>query len=385
MPNPVQQVQHLGQSIWYDNISRGLIESGGLQDLIDLGVSGLTSNPTIFEKAISGSTDYDAAILSMVGGNASASVTFDALAFEDIRSAADLLRPIYDKTGGTDGYASLEVSPRLAHDTDDTIAEARRLFAALDRPNVLIKVPATPEGIPAIRRLIGEGVNVNVTLIFSLEAYRQVSDAYISGLEDLDEAAGDLSRVASVASFFVSRVDSAVDALLGERIRDGGQGLEGLLGKAAIANAKLAYQAFKSKFAGQRFTSLRAKGARVQRPLWGSTSTKNPELSDVLYVDSLIGPDTVNTVPEATLMAFADHGKAAQTLELDLQDAEDVFQALEDAGISIDQVTAKLLADGVGAFAGSYDELLVGIEEKTESLRSKEQQQIVASSPADSG
>ena len=385
MTNTVQQVQRLGQSIWYDNIRRGLIESGELQDLIDLGVSGLTSNPTIFEKAISGSTDYDAAILEMAGDNKSATETFEALAFDDIRAAADLLRPIYDRTGGADGYASLEVSPRLAYDTEATIADARRLFAALDRPNVLIKVPATPEGIPAIRRLIGEGVNVNVTLIFSLDAYRQVSDAYIGGLEDLAEAAGDLSRVASVASFFVSRVDTAVDGLLEERIRDDGQNLERLLGRAAIANAKLAYRTFKSTFSGQRFTALRAKGARVQRPLWGSTGTKNPAYSDVLYLESLIGPDTVNTVPEATLMAFVDHGRVAETLAQDVRDAEQVIQALEGAGVSLEQVTAKLLADGVSAFAGSYDELLVGIEDKTESLLSRQRQHVGASPSAGSG
>lgn len=383
--NTIQQVQHLGQSIWYDNISRGLIESGGLQDLIDLGVSGLTSNPTIFEKAISGSTDYDDAILGMAGDNKSASETFEALAVEDIRAAADLLRPIYDRTGGVDGYASLEVSPRLAHDTEATIAEARRLFAALDRPNVLIKVPATPEGIPAIRWLTGEGINVNVTLIFSIDAYEQVSDAYINGLEDLAEADGDLSSVASVASFFVSRVDTAVDGLLEGRIRDDGQDLEGLLGKAAIANAKLAYRTFSSTFNGQRFAALRAKGARVQRPLWGSTGTKNPAYSDVRYLDSLIGPNTVNTVPEATLMAFVDHGRSAQTLDQDVQDAEKAIQALQGAGISLDQVTTKLLADGMSAFATSYDELLAGIEDKAESLLSREHQHVDASPSADSG
>lgn len=382
--NTIQQVQHLGQSIWYDNISRGLIESGGLQDLIDLGVSGLTSNPTIFEKAISGSTDYDDAILGMAGDNKSASETFEALAVEDIRAAADLLRPIYDRTGGVDGYASLEVSPRLAHDTEATIAEAKRLFAALDRPNVLIKVPATPEGIPAIRRLTGEGINVNVTLIFSIDAYEQVSDAYISGLEDLAEADGELSSVASVASFFVSRVDTAVDSLLEGRIRDDGKDLEGLLGKAAIANAKLAYRTFSSTFSGQRFAALRAKGARVQRPLWGSTGTKNPAYSDVRYLDLLIGPDTVNTVPEATLMAFVDHGRSAQTLDQDVQDAEKVIEALQGAGISLDQVTTKLLADGVSAFATSYDELLAGIEDKAESLLSREHQHVDASTSADS-
>jgi transaldolase/glucose-6-phosphate isomerase len=366
VPNPIQQVQSLGQSIWYDNIRRGLLVSGELKRLIDLGVTGLTSNPTIFEKAISGSTDYDDALLSLALAGRSANEIYEALTLEDIQAASDLLRPIFDRTGGADGYASLEVNPHLAHDTEGTVAEAKRLFAALGRPNVMVKVPATPEGIPAVRRLIGEGVNVNVTLTFSLDAYSQVRDAYIGGLEDLARAGGDVSKVASVASFFVSRVDTAVDALLQERIMHGDT--EGvaptLLGRAAIANAKLAYRDFKTTFGGRRFTGLRRRGARVQRPLWASTSTKNPNYSDVMYAESLIGRDTVDTLPEATLTAFLEHGRAAETLEQGLEEAEQVMASLEDAGISMEHVTAKLLADGVKAFADSFDKLIANIEDK---------------------
>lgn len=252
MTNPVQEVQSLGQSIWYDNIRRGLIKSGELRSLIDLGISGVTSNPTIFEKAIAGSTDYDETLLELGQESISAQEIFEALAIQDIRDTADLLRPIYDRTHGADGYASLEVSPGLAHDAESTVAEARRLFAALNRPNVMVKVPATPEGITAIRRLIGLGININVTLIFSLDYYQQVTEAYISGLEDLADSGGDVAKVASAASFFVSRVDTAVDVLLEQGIREGRSELARLLGKGAIANAKLAYRDFESTFGGQQ-------------------------------------------------------------------------------------------------------------------------------------
>ena len=372
MTNSVQQVQSLGQSIWYDNIRRGLIKSGELQRLIDLGVTGLTSNPTIFEKAIAGSTDYDDGLLKLALGGKDPQAVFEALAIEDIRAVADLLRPIHDRTGGADGYASLEVSPRLARDTQRTVAEARRLFAALDRPNVMIKVPATPEGIPVIRVLIGEGINVNVTLIFSLDTYDRVRQAYIGGLEDLAKGGGDVSRIASVASFFVSRVDTAVDSLLEGSVGNGRHELDQLFGKAAVANAKLAYRAFQRTFGGELFSSLRNEGARVQRPLWASIGTKNPAYSDVLYVEELIGADTVNTMPEATLMAFLDHGNAVETITRDVHDAERVIRALGEAGVSIDQVTDKLLADGVRAFADSYEKLLANIEEKSAALRARE-------------
>ena len=364
MTVPLQEVQRLGQSIWYDNIRRGLLVSGELERLVQMGITGLTSNPTIFENAIARSTDYDDALVPLAREGHDTQETYERLAMEDIRAAADLLRPAYDRTGGNDGYASLEVSPALAHDTEATVAEALRLFAALARPNVMIKVPATPQGIPAVRRLIGQGININATLIFSLEAHRQVMEAYVAGLEDLAQAGGDLSTVASVASFFVSRVDTAVDALLDERARQGQKGADALRGKAAIANAKLAYRSFKGIFDGDRFAALRARGARVQRPLWASTSTKNPAYSDVLYIDNLIGRDTVNTIPPATLTAFMEHGQAQATLEQGVADAQQTLKALAAAGISMEAVTGRLLADGVKAFADSYDQLLAKVEEK---------------------
>ena len=372
MSNPVEQVQHMGQSVWYDNVRRGLLTSGELRRLIEQGVTGLTSNPTIFEKAIAGSTDYDEALLSLAQDQKSTQEIYEALAVEDIQAAADLLRPVYDRTGGDDGYASLEVSPALAHDTDGTVAEGRRLFAAVGRPNVMIKVPATPEGIPAVRRLIGEGININVTLIFSLDAYAQVRAAYVAGLEELARSGGDVRKVASVASFFVSRVDTAVDSLLDEAMRGGRQGLKSLQGKAAIANARLAYQAFKSTFHGERFAALRGRDARVQRPLWASTGTKNPAYSDVLYVESLIGPQTVNTVPPATLTLFLEHGRVGATLDQEGQEAALVVEALTEAGISMEAITATLLADGVKSFADSFTMLLENIEEKEARLLARE-------------
>ncbi len=372
MTNPVQETQKLGQSIWYDNIRRGLLVSGELQRLIDMGVTGLTSNPTIFERAISGSTDYDEALLALAREGKNVSEIYETIAIQDIRSATDLLSPVYDRTGGADGYASLEVSPALAHDTEATVAEAKRLFATLDRPNLMVKVPATPEGIPAVQQLIGEGININVTLIFSIDTYRQVMEAYISGLEELARSGGEINRVASVASFFVSRVDTAVDNQLEERISRGRDDLKPLLGKAAIANAKLAYQEFKRVFDGDRFDALRSQGARLQRPLWGSTGTKNPAYSDVLYVESLIGPDTVNTMPPATLTTFLEQGVADITLERDVSEAQDVLQKLEDAGIGMEPVTSKLLADGVKAFADSFVALMANIGDKRERLLAKE-------------
>ena len=368
MSNPVQDVQRLGQSIWYDNIRRGLLDSGELKRLIEMGVTGLTSNPTIFEKAIAGSTDYDEALTELARSDKSVDESYEALVIEDIRNTADLLRPIYDRTNGVDGYASLEVSPKLAHDTAGTTAEARRLFGALDKPNVMIKVPATAEGIPAVRQLISEGININVTLIFSLEGYRQVMEAYIAGLEEYVAGGGDPSRIASVASFFVSRVDTAVDALLEERMRQGGPDVKALMGKAAIANAKLAYREFQQVFGEERFSGLKDKQARPQRPLWASTSTKNPAYSDLMYVEALIGPDTVDTLPPATLTALLEYGKPGLTLAQGTEQAEEHLQALEEAGISMTQVTDTLLADGVKSFADSFDTLLSNISEKMAKL-----------------
>ena len=368
MPNALLAAQALGQSTWYDNIRRGLLTSGELSVLIESGVTGVTSNPTIFEKAITGSTDYDATLVDLARAGHDQAVIFETLAIEDIRDTADLLRNVYDRTGGKDGYVSLEVSPHLAHDTEATIAAARRLFAVLNRPNVLIKVPATPEGVPAIERLISEGINVNVTLIFSLEAYRLVMDAYLRGLEVLASHGGDLSRIASVASFFVSRVDTAVDKLIEEHTAGAAPELKGLLGKAAIANARKAYHLFKETFASDRFAGLAARGARVQRPLWASTGTKNPLYPDTLYVDTLIGPDTVNTMPPATIAAVLDHGSPHPALDGTLQKADATLDALAAAGIDMAQVTAKLLTEGVASFAQSYDAVLAGIGDKCSRL-----------------
>lgn len=368
----LHKLARLGQSVWYDNIRRALLDSGDLERLIDDGVMGVTSNPSIFEKAIAGSADYDDAIRKLVAGGKRAEAIYESLALEDIGRAADLLRPIYDETEGVDGYVSLEVSPALAHDTEGTLAEARRLFAALGRPNVMIKVPATAAGIPAIRTLIGEGINVNVTLIFSLATYEAVAEAFIAGLEDFYESGNGARTVpASVASFFVSRVDVAVDRALSGKIAAGAQQAASLQGKIAIANAKVAYGRFREIFSGARWGALAAKGARVQRPLWASTSTKNPTYPDTLYVDNLIGADTVNTVPPATLTAFRDHGTAALTLGQGLDEAKVQLAQLADLEVDLDAITRKLQDDGVAAFAKSFESLLASVAEKRDRLQAQ--------------
>ncbi len=358
----IRDLADLGQAIWVDYIRRAFITSGELQALVDRGVQGVTSNPSIFEKAIAGSADYDDALEELVGASLAVDQIYEALAIDDIRSAADVLRPVYDATDGADGYVSLEVSPRLAHDTTGTVAEARRLFALIDRPNVMIKVPATPEGIPAITALIGEGVNVNVTLIFSLQQYEAVARAYIAGLERLAAAGDGVARVASVASFFVSRIDTAVDRALEE------MGAVDLKGKIAIASARVSYARFHELFRGQPWERLAALGARAQRPLWASTSTKNPLYPDTLYVDSLIGPQTVNTVPPDTLVAFLDHGQVALTLEQGLVEAQEQLSSLVDLGLDLEAVTQKLQDDGVQSFAQSFESLLQAIDGKRERL-----------------
>ncbi len=362
MVTKMNALTDLGQSIWYDNIRRALIDSGELGQLIDAGVTGITSNPSIFEKAIVGSTDYDRALRELVEAGKSVEEIYENLVFEDIQRAADLLYPVYERTAALDGYVSIEVSPALAHDTEGTIAEARRLFMALDRPNVMIKVPATEAGIPAIETLISEGINVNVTLIFSLKNYETVAEAYIRGLEKRVETHKDLSRIASVSSFFVSRLDSAVDRSL-DKI-----GEQDLQGKIAIANAKTAYDHFKKIFSGERWTRLLRLGAQVQRPLWASTSTKNPLYPDTLYVDALIGPQTVNTVPPTTLQAFRDHGTVVRTLDEGLDEARAQLNALRELNIDLDSITEKLQQDGVAAFAQSFETLLSSISEKRERL-----------------
>lgn len=363
--NPVRAVQQRGQSIWLDYIRRTLITSGELHRLIeDDGISGVTVNPTIFQKAVEGSTDYDAALRGLVEAEArvAPATLYERLIIEDVRLAAEVLRPVYDRTGGADGYVSLEVSPALADDTSGTIEEARRFRAAVDRPNLMIKVPATPAGIPAIEALTAEGVSINVTLMFSRAHYEAVAQAYLRGLR----RCADPGRVASVASFFVSRVDAVVDRML-EAI--GTPEALGLRGKAAIANAKDAYRRFRELFHGEPFADLRRRGGRVQRPLWASTGTKNPAYSDVLYAEELIGPDTVNTVPPATLNAFRDHGRVRASLDEGLDDAIDTLARLAALGIDLDVVGGQLQADGVAAFAASYDHLLATLDAKRAALR----------------
>jgi len=369
----LHRLADLGQAIWLDYIRRSFITRGQLRDWVDRGLRGVTSNPSIFEKAIAGSNDYDEALRSLGDRDTSAEEMYETLALEDIRMAADVLRPVYDETEGADGYVSLEVSPDLAYDAEGTVAEARQLWTALDRPNVMIKVPATQEGIPAIETLIGEGVNVNVTLMFSLHQYDAVAEAYISGLEKFAGAPSTgsgrgVSQVASVASFFVSRVDVKVDRMLDELDSPPARALKGKIG---IANAKLAYQRFQKVFSGERWERLAGRGARLQRVLWASTSTKDPTYPDTLYPDNLIGPHTVNTLPPATLNAFLDHGTVAPTLEADLDEARAQLEQLADLGIDLDQVTDQLLDEGVEKFAKPFASLMDSIEEKVARLQAE--------------
>jgi transaldolase len=364
----------LGQSVWLDYIRRDILENGELERMIrENALRGVTSNPAIFEQAIAGSDDYDEALEALAAKGASPLEAYEALAIEDIRRAADHFRPLYDESKGTDGFVSLEVSPELAHDTRATLQEARRLWKEVDRPNVMIKVPGTDEGLPAIEQLLYEGLNVNITLLFSLEGYEQVMEAYLKGLERRAAEGKPLERVASVASFFVSRVDTAVDRELEARLAKAGseeekQRIRSLFGKAAIANAKLAYQRFLAVFGQERFARLREKGAHVQRPLWASTSTKNPEYRDVIYVEELIGPDTVNTMPLATLEAFADHGEAERSVDRRVDEAREQLRALGALGIDLDRVTHQLQVEGVEKFVVPFRDLLRCIEEKLEKV-----------------
>lgn len=374
--NPLVELQKYGQSVWLDNIRRSLIASGELKQMIDAdGLRGVTSNPTIFEKAISGSTDYDQPMRNLADEGKDVNGIYEALAIEDIQLAADLLLPVFEATAGQDGFVSLEVSPKLARDTEGTIAEARRLYRLLGRKNAMIKVPATPEGIPAIEQLISEGININVTLLFSIERYEQVANAYIAGLERLAEKSNSLGGVASVASFFLSRIDTAVDRILESRIRESrGEGerarLESLLGKAAIANAKLAYQRFKDIFGSPRFLKLKQRGARVQRLLWASTSTKDPRYSDVRYVEELIGPDTINTMPPVTMEAFRDHGRPRPSLEESVEEARATLEALAEIKIDLGEIAGQLEDEGTRAFSDSFDKLMKCIAYKREAILS---------------
>lgn len=354
--NPLRQLEEYGQSAWLDAIRRSLMTSGTLGRLIgEDGISGVTSNPSIFEKAITGSDDYAAQLRELRAQGRSAVQTYEQLAVEDVQLAADALRPVHLRSQGRDGYVSLEVSPHLARDTDGTIAEARRLWRSVGRANLMIKVPGTPQGMPAVEALIAEGLNVNVTLLFSRAAYRDAAEACLRGLERRQANAAPLAGVASVASFFVSRIDTLIDARLGARHT-------ALRGKAAVANAKLAYRDFRALVAGERWRRVARDGAMPQRLLWASTSTKNPAYRDVVYVEELIGPQTVNTLPAATLEAFRDHGVLRSSLEEDVAGAEAAMRAIEAAGIDFDAVTGELLEEGLRLFAHSFDALLSSVE-----------------------
>ena len=360
MGNPLEALQLHGQSVWLDYISRSLITDGELQRLIyDDGVRGVTSNPAIFEKAIAGSTDYGDVLAAENSRKLDAKGLYESIAVRDIQDAADVLLPVYDRTARRDGYVSLEVSPKLARDARGTIEEARRLWKAVSRPNLMVKVPATLEGIVAIRQLISEAVNVNVTLLFSQDVYAQVAEAYLAGLEDRAASGANIEGIASVASFFISRIDSVVDARIREKNLS-----RSLLGKVAIANARLTYQRYREFFGGPRWFALENYGAQTQRVLWASTGTKDPDYRDVLYVEELIGPDTVNTMPPATLEAFRDHGVVRASLSEDVEGAAETMSLLAQEGISMKEITDLLLEQGVQLFSDAFDKLLAAVRQR---------------------
>ena len=370
--NPLKELLNYGQSMWLDYIRRDLFTTGKLKQMIaDDGLRGMTSNPTIFEKAIADSSLYDDMLKSLASRkDLDATGKFEQIAIRDIQTAADTLRPVYQESNFHDGYVSLEVSPYLARKTQETMDEARRLWKAVQRENVMIKVPGTAEGIPAIRQLISEGININVTLLFAQEVYEKVAEAHIAGLEEFAKRGGNLKKIAGVASFFISRIDTLIDSLLNDRIKktsDANQQelFKNLLGKVAIANGKLTYQRYQRIFSGPRWQALASKGAQTQRVLWASTSTKNPAYRDVIYIEELIGPDTVNTMPPATIDAFRDHGKLRNSLTEDVAGAQKVMDDLARAGISIREVTDKLTDDGVKLFADAFDKLLAAVEKNT--------------------
>ncbi|HVE79219.1 MAG TPA: transaldolase [Gemmatimonadaceae bacterium] len=370
--NRLQQLHGAGQSIWLDYIDRRMLHDGELARRIrDDALTGMTSNPTIFEKALAEGTAYDAQLAAAPPG-LTAWQLFELAATEDVRAACDQFRDVYDRTAGADGYVSLEVAPALAHDAEGSVAEAHRLWTRVGRPNLMVKVPGTPAGVRAFQRLIADGINVNVTLLFAVEAHRRVIEGYLAGLEERVAAGRPVDRIASVASFFVSRVDTEIDRRLDTRLAAASapdrERLAALKGKPAVANARIAYELFREMFAGPRWDALAAKGARLQRPLWASTSTKNPAYRDVMYVEQLIGPDTVNTMPPATLEAFRDHGETARTVDADLAGAHRTVRELEAVGISLVEVTDKLLVEGLAAFSKSFDSLIAGLEGKTSRL-----------------
>jgi transaldolase len=374
MTNPLLQLKEYGQSVWYDNIDRAQLISGQFKKLLDEdGVVGVTANPTIFQKSISHGDAYDEQITQLIKEGKSTNEIYEALIITDVQTVADILRPIYDRTNRQDGFVSLEVSPDLAHNTEGTISEVRRFWKLVDRPNLLVKIPATPEGLPAIQQALTEGININITLIFAIDFYRKVTDAYLSALEERNAEGKDISHIASVASFFVSRVDTLVDQLLEDKIKATSdsaeqQKLKSLEGKAAIANARLVYQDFKRIFNTPRFETLKHSGAHVQRPLWASTSTKNPAYRDVLYAEELIGPNTVDTMPLETIEKFRDHGRVRLSIEDNIPQAKAELAALEEVGIHYDQVTQQLLDEGVQKFADSFHELFKGIEGKKQTI-----------------
>ncbi|MEX1020701.1 MAG: transaldolase [Litorilinea sp.] len=369
--NRIQELRELGQSIWLDYIERSMIADGQLQALVDAGLGGVTSNPTIFQQAITGSKAYEDDLKTLVASGKDAKAIFESLAIEDIRAAADVLRPVYDATNSRDGYVSMEVAPDLAYDTEGTIAEARRLFKAIDRPNVMIKVPATEPGLAAIRQLIHDGININVTLIFALDRYSAVKDAYISGLADRLAEGKNVDAIASVASFFISRIDTSADGALEKIAKEHPEQAattEMLMGKIAIANAKLAYRQFQQVFSSDRWLPLEEAGAQVQRPLWASTSTKNPAYPELLYVETLIGPHTVNTMPPKTLDAYRDHGQPARAIDQNVTMAENELARLEALDISLAEITDFQEKDGVKKFADSFTDLLDAIAKRQAEL-----------------
>jgi transaldolase len=370
--NPLKALLEYGQSMWLDYIRRDLLTSGKLKGMIEEdGLRGMTSNPSIFEKAIADSHLYDDLLKSLASRpDLNPTARYEQIAIRDIQDAADILRPVYKSSNCRDGYVSLEVSPLLALKTQETIEEGRRLWKAVGRENVMIKVPGTPEGLPAVRQLIGEGININVTLLFAQEVYEQVAEAYVAGLEDLAKRGGDLKKMAGVASFFISRIDTLVDSMIDEQLKasqDPQQQklLESVKGKVAIANGKLTYQRYQQIFSGPRWEALATKGAQTQRVLWASTSTKNPAYRDVMYVEELIGPDTVNTMPPATIEAFRDHGRLRNSLTEDVNGAQKVMDDLARAGIPIKEVTTRLTEDGVRLFADAFHKLLAAVEKST--------------------
>jgi transaldolase len=372
--NRLYELQKFGQSVWLDYLGRGLMDSGELGRLIEQdSLRGVTSNPSIFEKSIAGTGDYDAAIHDLVLTGMSPAQVYEALTVEDVRRAADMFgRVFYEEAYGRDGFVSLEVSPHLAHDTEGTIAEARRLWAALDRPNVMIKIPATREGLPAIRRCLADGMNINITLLFGLERYREVVEAYLGAMEDRLARKQDLMPIESVASFFLSRLDTLIDPMLEKIAARGGQQAElarSLIGQTAVASAQGAYRIFKAMFASSRFLKLLEHGAHTQRVLWASTSTKNPAYPDLKYVEPLVGPDTVNTMPLETFSAFRDHGRAEATLEADLDRSDTILDGLGEVGIDLAVATERLENEGVLKFEQAYDSLLKTLEEKARTLR----------------